>query len=211
MPTARKWRTRCCSRGRAKASFPCSNSDRSTTAFSASRSASLPGPCWRAANACRASSCCSPPSSAPASSSTQPSPAACPARTTATLPASSGLSASSACRLWARSPKGGMGAPLLRRRLAGGCGQSRPAAMPARGQALEPLCRARIKPGGHAQPTRCAVTLILLIIILILLFGGGGGYWGYRRGYYGHGGHSIVWLVVVIVVLLLLFGHGGGV
>jgi hypothetical protein len=53
------------------------------------------------------------------------------------------------------------------------------------------------------------MTLLLLIIILILLFGGGGGYYGYRRGYYGGRGHSLIWLIVLIVLLVLLFGHSG--
>jgi hypothetical protein len=49
--------------------------------------------------------------------------------------------------------------------------------------------------------------LLLIIVVLVLLFGGGG-YWGYNRGYYGSGGHSLIWLLVVIVVLVVLFGHG---
>lgn len=47
--------------------------------------------------------------------------------------------------------------------------------------------------------------LILLIVILVILFGGGGGYWGYNRGYYGRGGHGLIWLLVLIVVLVVLF------
>jgi hypothetical protein len=51
--------------------------------------------------------------------------------------------------------------------------------------------------------------LILLIVVLVILFGGGGGYWGYSRGYYGGGGHGLIWLLVLIVVLVVLFGHHG--
>jgi hypothetical protein len=53
------------------------------------------------------------------------------------------------------------------------------------------------------------MSLIILIIILLLLFGGGGGYYGYRSGYYGGRGHSLIWVLVVIVILVLLLGHGG--
>src|ERR1700689_793275 len=51
--------------------------------------------------------------------------------------------------------------------------------------------------------------LILLIVVLVILFGGGGGYWGYNRGYYGGGGHGLIWLLVLIVFLVVLFGHHG--
>jgi len=52
------------------------------------------------------------------------------------------------------------------------------------------------------------VTLLILIIVLVLLFGGGG-YYGYRRNYYGRGGHSLAWIILIVLVLIVLFGHAG--
>ena len=52
------------------------------------------------------------------------------------------------------------------------------------------------------------LTLLIIIIVLLLLFGGGG-YYGYRGGYYGRGGHGLLWIVLVVIVLIILFGRGG--
>ena len=50
--------------------------------------------------------------------------------------------------------------------------------------------------------------MLLLIIILLLLFGGGGGYYGYRSGYYGPRGMSL--LTIVLIVLLIWIVMSGG-
>ena len=61
---------------------------------------------------------------------------------------------------------------------------------------------------GARSIGRTEMTLLIIIVVLVLLFGGGG-YYGYRREYYGRGGHSLAWIILVILILVLLFGHGG--
>lgn len=50
--------------------------------------------------------------------------------------------------------------------------------------------------------------MLLLIILLLLLFGGGGGYYGYRSGYYGTRGISLLTLVLIALLVWILLGGG---
>jgi hypothetical protein len=50
---------------------------------------------------------------------------------------------------------------------------------------------------------------MILIILLILLFGGGG-FYGYRSGYYGRGGMSLLAIAVICFVFWLLVDGGVG-
>jgi hypothetical protein len=49
--------------------------------------------------------------------------------------------------------------------------------------------------------------MLLLTVMLILLFGGGG-FYGYRRGYYGPRGVSLMGVLLVVVIVLLAMGDG---
>jgi hypothetical protein len=51
--------------------------------------------------------------------------------------------------------------------------------------------------------------MLLLIIFLILLFGGGG-FYGYRGGYYGNRGMSLVGVLLIVLVVWLVLGGGLG-
>ena len=51
--------------------------------------------------------------------------------------------------------------------------------------------------------------IMILIILLILLFGGGG-FYGYRSGYYGRGGMSLLAIAVICFVFWLLVDGGVG-
>jgi hypothetical protein len=50
--------------------------------------------------------------------------------------------------------------------------------------------------------------MLLLIILLLLLFGGGGGYYGYRSGYYGPRGMSLLTIVLIALLVWILLGGG---
>ena len=52
----------------------------------------------------------------------------------------------------------------------------------------------------------CAVSILLIVLLVIVLFGGGG-FYGYRGGYYGTGGVSIIGVLGLVVILYLLFGY----
>jgi hypothetical protein len=49
--------------------------------------------------------------------------------------------------------------------------------------------------------------MLLLISLLILLFGAGGLY-GYRNGYYGPKGMSVVSILLIVLVIFLVVGGG---
>jgi hypothetical protein len=84
--------------------------------------------------------------------------------------------------------------------------------MGKRGTVLATICAAGMGEGPRqaerflAWRIACAMGLLLIIVILLLIFGGGGGFYGYRRGYYGGRGHSLVWILLIVIVLIVLFG-----
>ncbi len=51
--------------------------------------------------------------------------------------------------------------------------------------------------------------MLLIIILLILLFAGGG-FYGYRSGYYGSGGLSVMSILAIVLVIWLVMGSGLG-